>query len=119
MIVRVRFGKGRPVQRKRGKNRQLALAFGTLLAPAALMAYALGFWRLASDMGLTAEFAITGMFSHWQVWIGLAAVLNLASYSLVRYGRGGELEVPLAVFPGRPPADSSPGPQARARSSAS
>jgi hypothetical protein len=62
--------------------------------PAVLMAYVLGIWRLASDLGMAGEFAISGIFSHWQVWIALAAALHIASASLNRYGRGGSLKGP-------------------------
>ena len=67
------------------------------------MAYSLGFWRLASDMGLAGQFDITGMFSHWQVWIGLGVILHVASITLNRHGRGGNLEMPhvLTALPGR------------------
>ena len=103
MILRVRLGQGRPIQRKLGKNRHIALAFGALLTPLALMAYVLGFWRLASDLGFAGESGITGVFSHWQVWIPGGALLQFAGVSLTRYGRGGELNVPkLLVLPGLP-----------------
>ncbi len=72
----------------------MASAIGTLLIPVALMAYVLGAWRLASDLGMAGEFAISGLFSHWQVWIALAAGLTLVSASLNRYGRGGTLKGP-------------------------
>jgi hypothetical protein len=62
--------------------------------PVVLMAYVLGIWRLASDLGMAGEFAISGIFSHWQVWIALAAALHIASVSLNRYGRGGSLKGP-------------------------
>ncbi len=103
MIVRIRFPQGRPLQHRRGTNRQLSGAFGALLVPASLMAYSLGFWRLASDMGLAGQFGITGAFSHWQLWIGLGVILHAASISLSRYGRGGDLEMPrvLGALPGR------------------
>jgi hypothetical protein len=103
MIVRIRFPQGRPLQHRRGTNRRLSAAFGALLVPAALMAYSLGFWRLAFDMGLAGAFDITGAFSHWQLWIGLGAVLHAASISLNRYARGGDLEMPhvLTALPGR------------------
>jgi hypothetical protein len=94
MIVRIRLKRGRPLRRKPGKNRHVASAFAGLLVPAALMAYVLGFWRLASDMGIAGEFGITGLFSHWQVWIVLAAALTLTSSALNRYGRGDEFRVP-------------------------
>jgi len=58
------------------------------------MAYVLGFWRLASDMGLAGEFPFSGLFSHWQVWIPLGALLHLGSASLKKYGQGGELNLP-------------------------
>jgi hypothetical protein len=97
MIVRVKLRHGRPVTRKQGKNRQLASACGTLLIPAALMAYALGFWRLASDVGVAGNFAIEGLFSHWQIWIAMAAALHVTAIVLNRYGRGGEFRWPRLV----------------------
>ena len=73
MVVRIRHAAwGRPIERRHGKNRNLASAFGSLMIPAALMAYVMGFWRLASDMGIAGGFSITGAFSHWQVWMALA-----------------------------------------------
>ena len=98
MIVRIRLQQGRPIGRKRGKNRHVAFACAALLAPAALMAYALGFWRLASDMGMAGEFAITGVFSHWQVWIAVAVGLHLAASALNRYGRGDDLHLPRILM---------------------
>jgi hypothetical protein len=99
MIVRIRLGTGRPIQRKRGKNRHLALACGALLIPASLMAYVLGFWRLASDMGFAAEPGISGVFSHWQVWIAAAVFLHAAASILNRYGRRGVFQMPEVLNP--------------------
>ena len=59
MIVRIRLKSGRPIQRKRGKNRHVASGLAALLIPLALMAYVLGLWRLASDMGFAGEFGDT------------------------------------------------------------
>jgi hypothetical protein len=88
MLVRIRFGRGRPVHRGKGKNRKLALALGALLTPGAVMALVLGLWRLAADMKWTAEFGISsGLFSHWQVWLACAAVLQRGAWALNRYGR--------------------------------
>jgi hypothetical protein len=102
MIVRVQFQEGPRIRRRAGKNRHLALAAGAMLIPAALMAYLLGLWRLGADLGLAGEFVIGGIFSHWQLWIGLGAVLQLAAYSLNRYGRSGRMAVPplLSALPG-------------------
>jgi hypothetical protein len=94
MIIKLRFPQGRRLQHRRSTNRELSATLGALLVPASLMAYSLGFWRLASDMGLTGEFGITGAFSHWQVWIGAGVVLHTAAIVLNRHGRGGELELP-------------------------
>ena len=87
------------MQRRRGKNRKLAAAAGALLIPIALMAWVLGLWRLASDLGLASEFGITGLFSHWQIWIGLALGLSAAASALNRYGQGGQPEDSRAVTP--------------------
>ena len=94
MIARIWLKRGHPVQRRRGKNRHVAFAFGALLVPASLMAYVLAFWRLASDMGMAGEFGITGLFSHWQIWFGVGLLLHLAASTFNRYGRGGDLKVP-------------------------
>lgn len=104
MVLRIRLQQGRPIQRKPGKNRHIALALSALLVPVALMAYVLGFWRLASDMGLAGEFPFAGLFSHWQVWLPLAALLHIGATSLKKYGQGGELNVPrLLALPSFPP----------------
>jgi len=99
MVVRIRLRKGRPVQRKRGKNRHLASASGALLIPVALMAYVLGFWGLASDMGMVGEFGIKGTFSHWQMWMAAAVLLHVLSSILSRYGRSGDFEIPEVLTP--------------------
>jgi hypothetical protein len=95
MVVRIHFGRGVRVQKRKGKNKRFALAAGALLTPAALMASALGFWRLAADLNMTGEFGITtGIFSHWQVWMILAGLLGWSSWHLNRYGRTPQPEAP-------------------------
>ena len=87
MVVRIRFGRGRQVLLTKGKNRRVALALGALMTPAALMSSVLGLWRLTADMRLTGEFAIaSGLFSHWQVWMFFAALLQGGAWALNRYG---------------------------------
>ena len=89
MLVRIRFGERPPVGSKRAKNRRVAQTIAVLLKPAALMAFVLGFWRITSDLNWTGGFAISsGLFSHWQVWLGGAALLQLCSHALNRYGKG-------------------------------
>ena len=87
MLVRIRFGKGSKVERERRTNRRVAMAFASFLTPAAVMAAVLGIWRLAEDPHWASDFAIRkGLFSHWQVWFGFAALLQTGSYLLNRMG---------------------------------
>ena len=109
MIVRIRLGRGRALRQTRGTNRGLALAAAALLVPVALMAYVLGVWRLASDLGMTGAFALRGVFSHWQVWIAVAAAAHGASSVLNRYGQSGALPRLFSWLPG----SHTPGPRAR------
>jgi hypothetical protein len=88
MIIRIRLGKGAKVGKGRRKNKRLASVVAALLNPAAVMAAALAVWRVTADMKLTGSFAITsGFFSHWQVWLGAAIVLQVCSWLLNRYAR--------------------------------
>jgi len=91
MRVRIRFGKNVKVGQKRRRNRRFALATAALLTPAAVMAGVLGLWRIAADLNWTSSFAIpSGLFSHWQVWLGAAGLLEVFSRLLNRYGRGSD-----------------------------
>ena len=69
-------------------SQQAANILPALLSPVALVALALGIWRLGSDLGWTGDFVISeGFFSHWMVWIALALTLQTASTSLSRFER--------------------------------
>ena len=94
MIVRIQLQVGPRVRRARRKNRHVALALAALVTPAALVAGLLGFWRVAADLNLAGQFAISaGLFSHWQVWLGCATVLESIAILLNRYGnRAQEIE---------------------------
>jgi hypothetical protein len=88
MVVRIRFSSGARVRNKRRKNQHVALAMASLLTPAAVMACVLTFWRLAADLNFTGQFPITdGLFSHWQVWVTVAAGLQFSAILLNRYGK--------------------------------
>src|SRR4051812_737467 len=90
MVVRLRLRPVRRVSRKHGKNRHLALALASLMWPGVFTAYVLGFWRLGADLGMAGGFGITsGVFSHWQVWLALAGLGNVAALVLTRYGQLG------------------------------
>src|SRR5262245_12148528 len=87
MLVRIRFRPGSRIVNRRHKNRHVALAVGSLLTPASVLASVLGLWRIGADLKWTADFAIsTGLFSHWQIWFATAALLQLCSRVLHRYG---------------------------------
>jgi hypothetical protein len=91
MIVRIRFGRGTQVGIKPRKRRRFAAGVAGLLTPAAVLAAALGAWGIAADMNWTGSFAIAaGFFSHWQVWLGAAAILQLGAHLLNQYAKRGE-----------------------------
>ena len=116
MIVRIKLRQGQaPARKRRAKTAIWLWPAGALLIPASLMAYVLGFWRLASDIGVTGEFALRGVFSHWQIWIVTAVALHITASVLTRYGRGGDFHLPSALtfrFGAGP--DEPPDPAARA-----
>ncbi len=60
------------------------------LNPVSAVALALALWRLAYDLHWTGRFAISGgLFSHWQVWMGLALLLQVLDTMLGRHHQGG------------------------------
>jgi hypothetical protein len=95
MVVRIRFARGPRITGKRRKNQRFAAAVAALLTPAAVMALALGMWRIAADLNWTSSFYIeSGPLSHWQVWFGAAALLQLCSHYLNRYGKNKDTATP-------------------------
>jgi uncharacterized membrane protein len=91
MIIRIRFGRGPRIGVRRRKKRRAALVLSVLLTPVAAMALALALWGVAADLNWTSSFAISsGLFSHWQSWLGAAALLQLAARMLNRYARNGD-----------------------------
>jgi len=80
-----------PIRMTKGCAAQTVAAF---LQPVALTASAMGFWALASGLGWTAGFAVSsGLFSHWQVWLGMAGVFQICSRTLKSFDACGTLEV--------------------------
>jgi hypothetical protein len=89
MRVRIHVRVGPAFSRGLSRNREVASVTAALLTPGAVMALVLGMWRLGADLKWTGEFAISrGLFSHWQVWIALAGLLQTAASILNRYSRG-------------------------------
>ena len=67
-------------------GRQLPKILVALLTPAALVALAMGLWRLGTDLDWAGAFPISaGIFSHWQVWIALSIALKMLSSSLLAW----------------------------------
>jgi hypothetical protein len=90
MFVRVRFRKVPIVSKNQTKNRRAAMALAALLDPAALLALTLALWGIAARFKWLGVFAIaSGLFSHWETWLGAAAALELCALALDRYGGSG------------------------------
>jgi len=90
MVVRLRFQRDSLVSKARTENRRAASALAALLDPAAVTALALGLWGIAAQLKWVGAFAIpTGLFSHWETWLGAAAALELCAMALNRYGGDG------------------------------
>jgi hypothetical protein len=86
MIVRIRFGRGRLLTRRKGKNGHAARLLASLLNLVSISFGIFCFWRLGQDLGFTGDFVFpTGFLSHWQVWMALAASTQYASWRLTRY----------------------------------
>jgi hypothetical protein len=67
-------------------GRQLPDILVALLTPAALVALAMGLWRVSADLDWASAFPITdGFFSHWQVWIALSVALKILSSALLAW----------------------------------
>lgn len=88
MVIKIRLKYEYAVRRTAALNRQATLVASSLIAPVALMAWALGSWGVLADLKFAGEFAIaTGLFSHWQVWIALGTALQFAAFLLQRAAR--------------------------------
>ena len=95
MVVRIRFGRGRLVTSRKGKNGKAALLFASLLTLIAIAFGVLGFWRLGEDLGILANFVFPdGILSHWQVWIAAAAGSQYGCWRLTRYSKIARLSRP-------------------------
>lgn len=89
MVVRIRWNKYRMQEAPRLQNAALALA--SLLAPLALLAFAIGIWNLAVTLQWTHNFFISaGLFSHWESWILTAALMILFAWLLNKFANGDE-----------------------------
>ena len=84
MVVRIRWNKYRAQEIPRLQNAALAVA--SLLAPSALMAFTIAVWKLAANLHWTGDFFVSsGLFSHWESWLFVAALMVLLAWLLNRY----------------------------------
>jgi anti-anti-sigma regulatory factor len=62
-----------------------AQAAGVVLTPAAVMAVVLSLWRIAAGLHWTSSFVVlTGPFSSWEAWLGVAALMKLCEFLVDR-----------------------------------
>ena len=100
MVVRIRFGRGRPVEGRSSKNGRAARIAASVLTLIAICLASFGMWRIAQDLGWAGDFIITdGLLSHWQVWIGAAVLLQVLALRLLSYARdaGPDSELPASA----------------------
>lgn len=90
MVVRIRI-RWRRIWGQSGVRRGvLVSAFGRGLNLASAVALLAALWRLGADLNWTSRFAFSqGLLSHWQIWLALAVLLQVAAAILQRYSRGG------------------------------
>ncbi len=88
MVVKIRFGRGPVVARRKGKNSRIAFLGSGLLGMFAICFVSLGAWRLSQDVGFAGDFVFSdGFLSHWQVWVAAAALTQYCSWRLGRYAQ--------------------------------
>lgn len=105
MVVRIRFGRGPRVERRKGKNSKVAWLAAGLLTLGSVNCLILGLWRLGVDFGWTGDFPFpaSSFLSHWQVWLLAALLIEWGAWRLNRYGKPkttAPVEMPAAAEPG-------------------
>ncbi len=88
MVVRIRFGRGPLVTRRKGKNSRLAMLAASSMTMVSVCFASLGVWRLGQDVDLTGDFVFKdGLLSHWQVWTAAAVATQYGAWRLNRYAQ--------------------------------
>ena len=88
MVVKIRFGRGPVVTRRKGKNSRIAMLAASSLTLISICFGSLGVWRLTQDVDLTGDFVFKdGLLSHWQVWIAAAVATQYGAWRLTQYAR--------------------------------
>jgi hypothetical protein len=95
MVVRIRIHWGKIRSQNGSRRGDVGSALGRGLNLSSVAALLVALWRLANDLTWTERFAIPpGLFSHWQLWLALAILLQVAATVLQRHTRGGGTAVP-------------------------
>jgi len=109
MVIKIRFDRGPVVSRRKGKNSRIARLAASLLTLVSISCASLGMWRIGTDLGWAGDFVFpSGFLSHWQVWIGVATLVQYMSWRLTRYARKARLPEPIE------PATVEPGTESQA-----
>lgn len=81
-------------------NSRIAILCANLLTLAAVVCGSLGLWRIGADLAWAGVFVVqTGLLSHWQVWIGLAAAMQYTSLRLIRHPDSAGSAIPVSAEP--------------------
>jgi hypothetical protein len=112
MVVKIRFGRGPAVSRRRGKNSRMATLAASLLTLVSISCASLGMWRIGTDLEWAGDFVFhDGFLSHWQVWMGAAIAVQYSSWRLARYAKQARLPENEAVEAEDKPAEQGPAEQ--------
>ena len=94
MVIRIRWQSVEPAEWSR-----VALAIGSLFAPLALLAFSVAFWAFAAEARWTNGFPIQViMFSHWQVWLAIAALLMVVRQIVEGIGMPNDRRLRAGVY---------------------
>lgn len=100
VVVRIRVGPQRRINRSRPPNRALARAAASVLWPLALICCLTCLWRWSYELDWVHRFLVaSGPLSHWQIWFVAGGLLHLAAVQLAHYSAGLEGTPSRAMLP--------------------
>ena len=91
MVVRIRFGKGSKLGGTGKKTDDWHLYWPLLMPPSALAGGRPGVLANRRRFEVGGQLChSSGIFSHWQVWLGGGRRCNMCARALNRYGKSGD-----------------------------